>query len=184
MVPTPPQPSRTFIVALLTARTAPPIIATVGGGPGWGMIGNDSANSRSAQHERTIGPDNVSQLKPKWIAPTTGDVSGTVDLPTGHTLVLAYTGSGEFDSQATAALADALNADGRALRSLDKASFSAALRGDARQLARGSAAAARLVVLARVTSSESNAHSGRAVTVIERGARIAECQNGRAERPE
>src|SRR5262245_54287303 len=78
MVPLPqPQTRRIFVVALLAALTAAPIIATVGGGPGWGMIGNDSANSRSAEHERTIGPENVGQLKPKWIAPTSGDVSGT-----------------------------------------------------------------------------------------------------------
>ena len=77
MISTPPQARRIFVVALLTALTGATIIATVGGGPGWGMIGNDSANSRSAQHERTIGPENVSRLMPKWIAPTTGDVSGT-----------------------------------------------------------------------------------------------------------
>src|SRR4029453_4017498 len=35
------------------------------------------ANSRSAPLERTIGADNVNQLRPKWVATTTGDVSGT-----------------------------------------------------------------------------------------------------------
>jgi polyvinyl alcohol dehydrogenase (cytochrome) len=77
MVSTPPQARRIFVVALLTALTGATIIATVGGGPGWGMIGNDATNSRNQPLERRIGPENVSQLMPKWIAPTTGDVSGT-----------------------------------------------------------------------------------------------------------
>ena len=66
------------VAALLAASAgAARIVATNGGGPDWGMIGNDSENSRNAPLERTIGPDNVHQLRPKWIATTTGDVSGT-----------------------------------------------------------------------------------------------------------
>ena len=52
-------------------------LATVGGGPDWGMIGNDSANSRNQPFERDIGPANVSRLAPKWVATTAGDVSAT-----------------------------------------------------------------------------------------------------------
>src|SRR4051812_17162382 len=65
------------LAALLASAGAARIVATNGGGPDWGMIGNDSANSRNAPHERTIRPDNVNQLRPKWTAATTGDVSGT-----------------------------------------------------------------------------------------------------------
>src|SRR5262245_4062169 len=66
------------IVALLAgfvgvART----LATVGGGPYWGMIGNDSTNSRNQPLEHSIGPANVSRLAQKWVATTAGDVSAT-----------------------------------------------------------------------------------------------------------
>src|SRR5436309_5299005 len=52
-------------------------LATVGGGPDWGMIGNDSANSRNQPLEHAIGPANVSYLALKWAATTAGDVSAT-----------------------------------------------------------------------------------------------------------
>jgi polyvinyl alcohol dehydrogenase (cytochrome) len=52
-------------------------LAVVGGGPDWGMIGNDSKDSRSQPFERTIDPSNVSRLAPKWVATTAGDVSAT-----------------------------------------------------------------------------------------------------------
>ena len=52
-------------------------LATVGGGPDWGMIGNDSANSRNQPFEHSIGPANVSHLALKWMATTAGDVSAT-----------------------------------------------------------------------------------------------------------
>src|SRR5262245_41721577 len=48
-----------------------------GSGPDWNMIGNDPANSRNQPFERRIGRHNVNRLLPKWIATTTGDVSGT-----------------------------------------------------------------------------------------------------------
>ena len=67
-----------FIVALLIALAGiAPIVATVGGGPGWGMIGNDATNSRNQPLERRIGPDNVDRLGLKWVAATAGDVSAT-----------------------------------------------------------------------------------------------------------
>jgi polyvinyl alcohol dehydrogenase (cytochrome) len=67
-----------LVAALLAALAgAAHIWATVGGGPDWGMIGNDSANSRNAPLERTIGVDNVGLLSPKWTATTNGDVSAT-----------------------------------------------------------------------------------------------------------
>src|SRR2546427_8219775 len=52
-------------------------LATNGGGPDWGMQGNDSTNTRNQPFERAIGPANVSRLAPKWVATTAGDVSAT-----------------------------------------------------------------------------------------------------------
>src|SRR5438876_7903657 len=52
-------------------------LATVGGGPNWGMIGNDSTNTRNQPFEHSIGPANVGHLAVKWVAPTAGDVSAT-----------------------------------------------------------------------------------------------------------
>jgi len=67
-----------FALALLAALAgASQTLATVGGGPGWGMIGNDSKNSRNQPLERTIGPSNASHLALKWVATTSGDVSAT-----------------------------------------------------------------------------------------------------------
>jgi polyvinyl alcohol dehydrogenase (cytochrome) len=72
------QARRIFVVALLTALTGvAPIVATGGGGPDWGMIGNDPANSRNQPQEHRIGPRNVHRLAPKWVATTAGDVSAT-----------------------------------------------------------------------------------------------------------
>src|SRR5207247_9539235 len=52
-------------------------LATVGGGPDWGMSGNDSVNSRNQPFETDISPANASRLAPKWVATTAGDVSAT-----------------------------------------------------------------------------------------------------------
>jgi polyvinyl alcohol dehydrogenase (cytochrome) len=41
------------------------------------MIGHDPANSRSQPFEHRIGPHNARRLDLKWVATTTGDVSGT-----------------------------------------------------------------------------------------------------------
>jgi polyvinyl alcohol dehydrogenase (cytochrome) len=66
------------IVALLAAFAgAARMLATVGGGPDWGMIGNESTNSRNQPFERSIGPANASALALKWVATTAGDVSAT-----------------------------------------------------------------------------------------------------------
>src|SRR5215831_14334518 len=66
------------IVGLLAAVAGiARVFATTGGGPDWGMIGNDSANSRNQPIERSIGPENVNRLAQKWVATTTGDVSAT-----------------------------------------------------------------------------------------------------------
>jgi polyvinyl alcohol dehydrogenase (cytochrome) len=64
----------TIFVVLAIASLA---IATVGGGPNWGMIGNDSINTRNQPSEHSIGPENVSSLAVKWKATTLGDVSAT-----------------------------------------------------------------------------------------------------------
>ena len=45
--------------------------------PAWRTIGHDSRNTRNQPFEWRIGPWNVSHLSPKWVATTTGDVSGT-----------------------------------------------------------------------------------------------------------
>jgi polyvinyl alcohol dehydrogenase (cytochrome) len=66
------------MLALLVAFAgAARTLATVGGGPDWGMIGNDSTNSRNQPLERSIGPANASRLMLKWVAQTAGDVSAT-----------------------------------------------------------------------------------------------------------
>jgi polyvinyl alcohol dehydrogenase (cytochrome) len=49
----------------------------VGAGPDWATYGYDSANTRNQPFEHDISTANVSQLAPKWIATTTGDVSAT-----------------------------------------------------------------------------------------------------------
>jgi polyvinyl alcohol dehydrogenase (cytochrome) len=68
----------TLVVSALAAlAVASGTLAAVGGGPDWGMIGNDSVNSRNNPLERTLGPTNVSQLALKWVATTAGDVSAT-----------------------------------------------------------------------------------------------------------
>jgi polyvinyl alcohol dehydrogenase (cytochrome) len=43
----------------------------------WPMIGHDPADTRSQPFEHIIGPSNAHLLVPKWIAPTSGDVSAT-----------------------------------------------------------------------------------------------------------
>jgi polyvinyl alcohol dehydrogenase (cytochrome) len=51
--------------------------------PAWPMIGHDSTNTRNQPFERTIGPENVSRLAPKWVATTAGDVSATPAVANG-----------------------------------------------------------------------------------------------------
>src|SRR5439155_4541907 len=68
----------TLVIALLAGLAiTSTTLATVGGGPDWGMIGNDSANSRNQPFEHEIGPANANRLMPKWVAQTAGDVSAT-----------------------------------------------------------------------------------------------------------
>jgi polyvinyl alcohol dehydrogenase (cytochrome) len=66
-----------FVTVLAALGGAALMFATVGGGPDWGMIGNDSTNSRSQPLERSIAPANVSHLALKWSTLTAGDVSAT-----------------------------------------------------------------------------------------------------------
>ena len=49
------------LVAALLAALAGAVrtLATNGGGPDWGMIGNDAINSRNQPLERTISPENL-----------------------------------------------------------------------------------------------------------------------------
>ena len=44
---------------------------------GWTTYGRDPANTRTQPNEHDIGTDNVGRLAVKWVATTTGDVSGT-----------------------------------------------------------------------------------------------------------
>lgn len=46
-------------------------------GADWTMIGNDAANTRHQPEERRISPRTVSNLAPKWVLTTEGDVSAT-----------------------------------------------------------------------------------------------------------
>ncbi len=87
---------------------------------------------------------------------------------TSDTLVLAYSSSGYIDRTATAVLADALHADDGALRrALDDRAFHAALAGDTGRFSGNTtAAAAGVIVLARVTRTESAIGDGRSVTVL------------------
>ena len=67
-----------LVLAVIVAfAAAARMLATVGGGPDWGMIGNDSTNSRNQPLEHSIGPANASQLAVRWVATTAGDVSAT-----------------------------------------------------------------------------------------------------------
>jgi len=63
--------------AALAALAGAAQIGANGSDSDWRTIGNDPANSRNAPDERKINPHNVNRLLPKWIATTTGDVSGT-----------------------------------------------------------------------------------------------------------
>src|SRR5262245_33980764 len=55
--------------------------AIAGDGPArphdWITIGRVPSNTRDQPFEHTIKPSNVARLAPKWVATTTGDVSGT-----------------------------------------------------------------------------------------------------------
>jgi polyvinyl alcohol dehydrogenase (cytochrome) len=70
---------RLMIAAMLLAAlvVTSQTLADVGGGPDWGMIGKDAANSRDQPFEHVIGPADVGRLAPKWVATTAGDVSAT-----------------------------------------------------------------------------------------------------------
>jgi polyvinyl alcohol dehydrogenase (cytochrome) len=63
--------------ALMAFTGAARMLATQGGGPDWGMIGNDPENTRNQPFERAISTDTVSRLALKWVATTAGDVSAT-----------------------------------------------------------------------------------------------------------
>jgi polyvinyl alcohol dehydrogenase (cytochrome) len=73
-----PRLHRPLAIALLAAVVgAATAWAPVIFGPAWRMIGHDPTNTRDQPFEHTIGPENVQRLVPKWVAPTTGDVSAT-----------------------------------------------------------------------------------------------------------
>ena len=77
-------------VALLALAVGTQALAGSGGlvGPGldntdWVTIGHDPSDTRSQPNEPTINTGNVDALVPKWIATTTGDVSGTPAVSNG-----------------------------------------------------------------------------------------------------
>ncbi len=77
-------------VALLALAVGIQALAASGGlsGPGldntdWITIGHDPSDTRSQPNEQTIKTGNVDALVPKWIATTTGDVSGTPAVSNG-----------------------------------------------------------------------------------------------------
>jgi polyvinyl alcohol dehydrogenase (cytochrome) len=63
-------------LALAALATASQTLAG-SGGASWPTIGHDPADSRNQPAEHDISPATVPTLIPKWIATTTGDVSGT-----------------------------------------------------------------------------------------------------------
>jgi polyvinyl alcohol dehydrogenase (cytochrome) len=74
----PPLSRLALVFALLAAFAGTArLLATVGGGLDWRMIGHDPANSRNQPFEHRIRPGNVHRLALKWVATTAGDVSAT-----------------------------------------------------------------------------------------------------------
>jgi polyvinyl alcohol dehydrogenase (cytochrome) len=62
------------LVAMTVLAVASPAFAGVGE---WATGGHDPAGTRNQPFERQIAVANVARLAPKWVATTTGDVSGT-----------------------------------------------------------------------------------------------------------
>jgi polyvinyl alcohol dehydrogenase (cytochrome) len=63
------------VAATVLAGTAVTLAVAAVGGPGWGTIGHDPANSRSQPFERELSPATVDRLAPKWVATKAGEVS-------------------------------------------------------------------------------------------------------------
>src|ERR1700751_2921049 len=61
----------------LTAGVLPASSAVAQGTGDWPMGGQNLHNTRSAQGEHTIRPDNVAKLAPRWSVETDGNVSAT-----------------------------------------------------------------------------------------------------------
>ena len=66
-----------IVVSLLGSLTVVSQATSGDGGASWSMIGQDPANSRNQPAEHAINASSVRTLVPKWVATTTGDVSGT-----------------------------------------------------------------------------------------------------------
>ncbi len=77
------------IVAMLAGGGAPAWPGASNGSsgvlalPDWPSSGQNNHNTRYAAGEHVIGADNVSQLKPKWVFTTAGDVSATATVVNG-----------------------------------------------------------------------------------------------------
>jgi polyvinyl alcohol dehydrogenase (cytochrome) len=71
--------ARTWLLvgSLLVSLTLVSQATSRDGGANWSMIGQDPANSRNQPLEQAINVSSVRTLEPKWVATTTGDVSGT-----------------------------------------------------------------------------------------------------------
>jgi polyvinyl alcohol dehydrogenase (cytochrome) len=69
--------ARTTVLALVAASALAVAAPAFAGGSDWATGGHDPAGTRNQPFEHQISPANVAQLAPKWVATTTGDVSGT-----------------------------------------------------------------------------------------------------------
>ena len=70
-------PLPVFAVALVAAAQLFVGGAAAAGPNDWPTHGHDSANTRNQPNEHDISAANAAQLALKWVATTTGDVSGT-----------------------------------------------------------------------------------------------------------
>ncbi len=80
-----------FVAACLSALAlaAPAALAQ----SSWTVAGADNTDNRWAQDETTISPANVSQLQPKWIFTTSGDISATPTVDDGVVYVPDWGGN-------------------------------------------------------------------------------------------
>ena len=66
-----------LVTSLLGSLTVVSQAISEGGSAEWSTIGRDAANSRNQPFEHAINVSSARTLEPKWVATTTGDVSGT-----------------------------------------------------------------------------------------------------------
>lgn len=79
--------------AALMTGIMPASSAVAQGSGDWPMGGQNPYNTRSAQGEHTIGPNNVAQLAPRWSVETDGNVAATPTVVDGVVYVPDFGGS-------------------------------------------------------------------------------------------